>query len=1029
MADVHSLILKSDSTQIRKSGKDLDSLSTSAKKTESSTNKLTESNKKASGSFNGLAKSVFAVSSAIGTGYLIKQYVDYADTMTQLDSQLKLVTDSTAELISVQNELFLISQESRTGFQSTVELYAKIARNTKDLNVPNSELLRTTETISKAMTISGGSAESMNAAIVQLSQGFASGTLRGEELNSVMEQTPRLAEAIAEGMGKSLGELRALGAEGKLTATAVMESLRSQASIIDSEFASMTITVDQSMTQVNNSTLQLVGNIDDVTGATESLSSMFTGFSSILDGLNTRLKDYTDNISNVHDIHRLTTLGDAERELQQLKDAYTENVESGVGFFESTQAHNAELKNQEFLITSLIRKIERLKEEKIDLSAIETAGGKSAYVASEEDFEMMKENGFKALASLHNQSAENEKERIADRKKGLNDLNALSLQLMEDEAKERERVNDALAAQMAGTIADAIQTGLEGGNLIDFASNLGVSMGNAMAQQAIAQMITSGVTSGNLVGLGVGVGAMAIGSLLSADSGDGESQVEKAEREFDTFISGLNKASQALEDFGNVGSSIELQLTEHLSKIEKQQNKIDEIIEKGVRPTIGTETTIEQTDFEKLFGLKGTKVVTTEISMLETQEDFEKRIQDQQDILNKHMEEIGQIIAENLASTLDISKLTVSQLENLTSSIDVSAAEAMAAELNNLALQAKVSGGALADSSRAVEILTNTNFIAYQNNTEALELLNEAEEERLEILERSQANIDNWNNSFKTADQLVVDLASGIATFSEETRKVKGFEVETDMFGNVVGINETLVDVLMTVESGTVAVANTMAELQATFDELSESGGELTDVESEFLLANKALLDARENERVSLQTRLDLLTGAVTQRELELASIDDTNKSIQEAIYLEQDKQKLEADRIKLLKDEKTETEKMIESQQDNIKKITSLVQSEMLGTLSYLDDAGKLAYANNILATSASPEDRISSSRAIAEISRGTTRTREDYAPIFAEYLSEVQKQADEATTQDLVDKLDEIKEAIEESADSATGDAIYGT
>jgi tape measure domain-containing protein len=222
------------------------------------------------------------IAALVGIGQLTRSFIQNADAMTNMNSQLKLVTKSTSELLQVQNQLFNISQSSRTSLQGTTELYAKIARNTKDLNVSNKELLKVTETISKAMTISGGSAESMNAAIVQLSQGFASGTLRGEELNSVMEQTPRLAEAIAEGMGKSLGELRALGAEGKLTAQAVMEALKSQAETIDTEFKNVGTTVSQSMTQVSNSTLMLVGDMDKAFGVTNQLSSSLTELSKVL---------------------------------------------------------------------------------------------------------------------------------------------------------------------------------------------------------------------------------------------------------------------------------------------------------------------------------------------------------------------------------------------------------------------------------------------------------------------------------------------------------------------------------------------------------------------------------------------------------------------------------------------------------------------------------------------------------------------------------------------------------------------------
>ena len=108
---------------------------------------------------------------------------------------------------------------------------------------------------------------------------------------------------------------------------------------------------------------------------------------------------------------------------------------------------------------------------------------------------------------------------------------------------------------------------------------------------------------------------------------------------------------------------------------------------------------------------------------------------------------------------------------------------------------------------------------------------------------------------------------------------------------------------------------------------------------------------------------------------------------------------------------------------------IAKKINEEMLGSLSYLSDIEKLSYANNLYRDAITPEDRVSSSRTITEISRGTTRTREEYAPIFLRYLNEVKKQAAEATTQDVVNGLDKVVEEIIISRESATKDSIYAS
>ena len=88
------------------------------------------------------------------------------------------------------------------------------------------ETARLTETVSKAVAISGASAQAADAALVQFGQALASGTLRGEELNSVMEQTPALAKAIAQGMGITVGQLRSVAAEGRLHQKKLLRPLK-----------------------------------------------------------------------------------------------------------------------------------------------------------------------------------------------------------------------------------------------------------------------------------------------------------------------------------------------------------------------------------------------------------------------------------------------------------------------------------------------------------------------------------------------------------------------------------------------------------------------------------------------------------------------------------------------------------------------------------------------------------------------------------------------------------------------------------
>jgi len=289
--DITTLAIAIDSRQVKQADKDLDKLSRTSSNTEretaklkNSTNELSKTYSDLSGSTSGAVVGLAKLTAILyASAESIKMFVSQSDKMSMLNSRLTLVSDSYQDFANAQKRLFKISQDANSELGSTVDLYASLARSTKDLGTTQEDLLQVTETINKAIAISGGSAQAAEAALVQLGQGFASGTLRGEELNSVMEQTPRLAQAIANGMGITIGQLRAYGAEGKISAEAVMNALKDQADVINAEFGNVEVTVSKAMVNVGNSILSLIGNFSQAQGATSSLSQTILEFSKFLD--------------------------------------------------------------------------------------------------------------------------------------------------------------------------------------------------------------------------------------------------------------------------------------------------------------------------------------------------------------------------------------------------------------------------------------------------------------------------------------------------------------------------------------------------------------------------------------------------------------------------------------------------------------------------------------------------------------------------------------------------------------------------
>ncbi|MDO6748881.1 tape measure protein, partial [Gilvimarinus sp. 1_MG-2023] len=131
------------------------------------------------------------------------------------------------------------------------------------------DVARLTDTISKSFIVSGASAQEADASITQLSQALAAGVLRGDEFNSVMEQSPRLSQALSASLGVTTGELRAMADQGQLTTDTVVKALKEQAAAIDDEFSQMPATVCASVEKLKNEWQIFIGELNVTSGASE----------------------------------------------------------------------------------------------------------------------------------------------------------------------------------------------------------------------------------------------------------------------------------------------------------------------------------------------------------------------------------------------------------------------------------------------------------------------------------------------------------------------------------------------------------------------------------------------------------------------------------------------------------------------------------------------------------------------------------------------------------------------------------------
>ena len=225
----------------------------------------------------------------LAAGYLTWQtaqaLVMRADGYTNLQNRLRLVTDSQQGLNAATEETFRIAQRTRSSWEGTVQVYQRFAQNAQRLKLSQEQVARATETMGKAVALSGASAVAAQAAMVQFGQALASGVLRGDEFNSMAENTPAVMDAMARGLGVSRGELRAMAADGKLTAEAVTQALLRVSDSVDADFAKTQATVGQAFQSFNDSLTKFAGEADKATGVSRALAEMLLTAGKHIDAL------------------------------------------------------------------------------------------------------------------------------------------------------------------------------------------------------------------------------------------------------------------------------------------------------------------------------------------------------------------------------------------------------------------------------------------------------------------------------------------------------------------------------------------------------------------------------------------------------------------------------------------------------------------------------------------------------------------------------------------------------------------------
>ncbi|MBI0432122.1 tape measure protein, partial [Pectobacterium parmentieri] len=229
--------------------------------------------------------SLSRVAGALMAVISVQQVSAYADAWTQLNNKLSNSIRPNEQLADVTQRVFDITQATRSSLSATSTLYARLERGTREYNTSAADLAKLTTIINQGFVVSGATAQEAENAIIQLSQGIASGVLRGEEFNSVSEQGSRLMVALADSLGVGIGELRKMAAQGKLTTDVVVNGLLSQGDAIGKEFSNTVTTIGQAMQTAGNNITKFFGENATVKSGVNAFNSAVVTVSENIDVL------------------------------------------------------------------------------------------------------------------------------------------------------------------------------------------------------------------------------------------------------------------------------------------------------------------------------------------------------------------------------------------------------------------------------------------------------------------------------------------------------------------------------------------------------------------------------------------------------------------------------------------------------------------------------------------------------------------------------------------------------------------------
>ncbi len=235
---------------------EIDAVENSLNQVNGQAQKLKQSFGNGAGAADRLISKAKLAALAVGGIHLAQNAIGVSDRMSGLNARLNLILDDGGSLEELNRKIMGSAQRSRSFYFDVADSVAKLASNAGDaFGGDIDQIIAFSEAVNKQFVLSGATAQEQSAAMLQLTQAMGSGVLRGDELNSIFEQAPGLIRNIADYMEVSIGEIRGLASEGKITADIVKNAMFTASEDINAAFESMPMTWSQIWTQVSNDAL------------------------------------------------------------------------------------------------------------------------------------------------------------------------------------------------------------------------------------------------------------------------------------------------------------------------------------------------------------------------------------------------------------------------------------------------------------------------------------------------------------------------------------------------------------------------------------------------------------------------------------------------------------------------------------------------------------------------------------------------------------------------------------------------------